>query len=416
MSGRATGLLSGRRILKQWNRLHQFKNFEAAASAAGATSKQSHLGRSLRTAPHHAPIDGHGRPGAGGARKAALVWFRGDLRLHDNEALSKANSECTSLLPVYCFDPRDYQKSPQGYDRTGPYRASFLLEAVADLRARLRRAGSELVVRLGRPEEVLPALARRLGAAAVFCHSEVTFEGRQVEARVKAGLEGEGSQLCTLWANTLHHPQDLPFKLQDMPQTFDQFRHRAAGVVARAALGAPQQLKGLPLGGRIDPGEIPSLKQLGLTPPPQTSADAKPTGGESEALKQLQTFLAQAHGGTSPGSPADGSGSGTGRLRSGAMQGSSFANNIAPWLAAGCLSPRHMQQEAQRLLAGAGGGQLAQRGKQGGGSVAATGDPLAWINFELLWRDFFRWITLKYTEASLSAGGKAKAAPALAAA
>ena len=36
----------------------------------------------------------------------------------------------------------------------------------------------------------------------------------QVEARVKAGLEGEGSQLCTLWANTLHHPQDLPFKLQ----------------------------------------------------------------------------------------------------------------------------------------------------------------------------------------------------------
>ncbi len=43
---------------------------------------------------------------------------------------------------------------------------------------------------------------------------------KQVEARVKAGLEGEGSQLCTLWANTLHHPQDLPFKLQDMPQTF----------------------------------------------------------------------------------------------------------------------------------------------------------------------------------------------------
>ena len=71
-------------------------------------------------------------------------------------------------------------QSPQGYDRTGPYRASFLLEAVADLRARLRRAGSELVVRLGRPEEVLPALAKRLGAAAVFCHSEVTFEGRQV--------------------------------------------------------------------------------------------------------------------------------------------------------------------------------------------------------------------------------------------
>ena len=72
----------------------------------------------------------------------------------------------------------------------------------------------------------------------------------------------------------------------------DQFRNRAAGVVARAALGAPQQLKGLPLGGRVDPGEIPSLKQLGLTPPPQTSADAKPTGGEFQLVTQLGTWPA----------------------------------------------------------------------------------------------------------------------------
>lgn len=60
--------------------------------------------------PQRAPGDGRGRPGAGGIRRAGLVWFRGDLRLHDHEALAKANSECSSLLPVYCFDPRDYEK------------------------------------------------------------------------------------------------------------------------------------------------------------------------------------------------------------------------------------------------------------------------------------------------------------------
>ena len=36
----------------------------------------------------------------------------------------------------------------------GPFRAAFLQEAVADLRAALRAAGSELIVRLGKPEEV----------------------------------------------------------------------------------------------------------------------------------------------------------------------------------------------------------------------------------------------------------------------
>jgi hypothetical protein len=55
----------------------------------------------------------------------------------------------------------------------GPFRAQFLAEAVADLRAALRAAGSELVVRVGRPEEVVAELVRRTGAATVYCHTEV---------------------------------------------------------------------------------------------------------------------------------------------------------------------------------------------------------------------------------------------------
>jgi hypothetical protein len=43
-------------------------------------------------------------------RKPALVWFRNDLRLHDHEPLAAANGEATSVVPVYCFDPREYGK------------------------------------------------------------------------------------------------------------------------------------------------------------------------------------------------------------------------------------------------------------------------------------------------------------------
>jgi len=42
-------------------------------------------------------------------------------------------------------------QSPNGFDKTGPYRARFILDALTDLRRRLRDAGSELVVRVGRP-------------------------------------------------------------------------------------------------------------------------------------------------------------------------------------------------------------------------------------------------------------------------
>ena len=136
--------------------------------------------------------------------------------------------------------------------------------------------------------------------------------------------------------------------------------------------------------------------------------------GETEALRQLQAFLAHARGGgASPGSPSSG---GVAAARGPAATcGGTFANNIAPWLAAGCLSPRHMHDEARRVL-GADAGAPAVQAKaqaQGARSGGSTG-PLAWVNFELLWRDFFRFITLKYTEARISPGKPAAAVPAAA--
>lgn len=55
---------------------------------------------------------------------------------------------------VYCFDPREYKKCNNGMSATGPYRAQFVLDAIAKLRENLRAAGSDLIVRCGKPEEV----------------------------------------------------------------------------------------------------------------------------------------------------------------------------------------------------------------------------------------------------------------------
>ncbi len=37
--------------------------------------------------------------------KKILVWFRNDLRLHDNEMLVEAIAKSDEILPVYCFIP-----------------------------------------------------------------------------------------------------------------------------------------------------------------------------------------------------------------------------------------------------------------------------------------------------------------------
>jgi hypothetical protein len=49
-----------------------------------------------------------------------ILWFRSDLRLHDNEALVRAVEASDAVIPVYCFDPRIFGKTYHfGFPKTG---------------------------------------------------------------------------------------------------------------------------------------------------------------------------------------------------------------------------------------------------------------------------------------------------------
>ena len=121
-----------------------------------------------------------------------VVWFRNDLRLHDHEALSKALKRSPQVLPVYVFDPRMFKKLPLGFHKTNARRAQFLIESVADLRASLRQLGSELIVRVGKPEEEVAALAEQVGAKAVYTSEEVAHEEVAVDGRLETRLSARG--------------------------------------------------------------------------------------------------------------------------------------------------------------------------------------------------------------------------------
>ncbi|KAJ0979792.1 hypothetical protein J5N97_015266 [Dioscorea zingiberensis] len=322
------------------------------------------------------------------ARRCSIVWFRCDLRVHDNDALTSASNDSLSILPVYLFDPRDYGKSTSGFDRTGPYRAAFLRDSVADLRRSLQSRGSDLVVRVGRPETVLPELARAVGADAVYAHREVSRDEVRAEEKVEKAMQDEGVEVKYFWGSTLYHHDDLPFELDQMPLNFGGFKERVHGLSVRKTIEALDQIKGLPARGDVEPGEIPSLTELGLNPPPVVAQDGKPVnatlvGGETEALQKLKKFAAECRAQPKKGG-AD--------TTQDSVYGANFSCKISPWLAMGCLSPRSMFDElkksASRTIS------MASMPKNGT-DTDDTG--MNWLMFELLWRDFFRFITKKYS-------------------
>src|ERR1700743_2243515 len=106
------------------------------------------------------------------SERTILVWFRNDLRVHDNEILFEATRKADKILPVYVFDPFYFRPNSSGNSKTGSLRAKFMLEAVADLRNNLRKLGGELIIRMGNPAEIIPALAEEYQVSEVYHHRE----------------------------------------------------------------------------------------------------------------------------------------------------------------------------------------------------------------------------------------------------
>ncbi|MDZ7681219.1 MAG: deoxyribodipyrimidine photo-lyase [Fodinibius sp.] len=151
----------------------------------------------------------------------ALVWFRNDLRLHDNETLHKA-AQFDEVIPVYVFDPRQFSTTSFGFPKTGPHRTRFLLETVDHLRESLRDIGSELVIRHGTCEEELPETGcSSISVDTVFAQKEITAEEIAVEQAVEASLQAD---LQFIWGHTLLHRDDIPYEPGGIPKVFTNFR------------------------------------------------------------------------------------------------------------------------------------------------------------------------------------------------
>ena len=151
-----------------------------------------------------------------------IYWFRNDLRLLDNPALTRACNAAMQLLPVYVHDPESdgAAMTRWGFARTGPHRRHFLAAALADLAAQLAAKGSCLLDLYGRAQDVLPELARSISAARIVCEAIAAPE----EEAVVAALREAGLVVDTVWQSSMLEPALMPFEPRRLPAVFTAFR------------------------------------------------------------------------------------------------------------------------------------------------------------------------------------------------
>jgi deoxyribodipyrimidine photo-lyase len=297
--------------------------------------------------------------------KTALVWFKTDLRIEDNETLVKAIAQSEKVIPVYCFDESHFETTSYGFKKTGSFRAQFLLESLQDLDARLRTLGSGLLLVIGKPEVEIPKLVQEYKAQKVFAKREVAFEERQTEKKVQDELFKLRCELEKVSTSTLYHAEDLPFSIKDIPDVFTNFRKKTEkDSEIRPPFEAPTKINSP----EISPLELPTLEALGLA---KTTIDSRAVlqfkGGETEAIKRLKHYF------------YDTKCLSTYKETRNGMVGADYSSKFSPWLAMGCISARFIYAEIKKYE------------KQFGAN-----DSTYWLVFELLWRDFFRFMFKKY--------------------
>ncbi|XP_038998248.1 cryptochrome DASH, chloroplastic/mitochondrial-like isoform X2 [Hibiscus syriacus] len=325
----------------------------------------------------------------------SLVWFRNDLRVLDNEPLFKAWVSSEAILPVYCIDPRLFQTTTYhfGFPKTGALRAQFIMECLGDLKKNLMKKGLNLLIQHGKPEDILPKLARAFGAHTVYAHKETCSEELQVERSVARSLrqvvlpptQGNSSRsslshspkLELSWGGTLYHLDDLPFNINSLPDVYTQFRKSVeAKCTIRGCIKLPKSLGPPP---SIDDwGIIPSIEQLGLHLE-KTTKGMRFMGGEAAALGRVTEYfwkkdLLKIYKETRNG-----------------MLGPDYSTKFSPWLASGSLSPRFVYEEVKRY----------EKERQ-------ANDSTYWVLFELIWRDYFRFVSIKHGNSLFYLGGPRK--------
>ena len=285
----------------------------------------------------------------------AIYWFRNDLRLSDNPAFTEACKNVEVLLPVFIYPINPKQLTQWGFSRVAKNRQDFLQESINDLKNQLMLRESNLIDMRGDPFEIFVELRNQLRINIIYCeHVEAPEELTEIRRLVCAGFE-----VRSVWQSSMLAPQCLPFELQQLPDIFTQFRQ----IIEKSKLKFTD-----PITAPISIPPLPSdyvSNALQVIKNPSCS-DKLFSGGEYHANVHLDQYFDRRLPDTY-------------KKTRNQLIGMDYSSKFSPWLALGSISARSIAKKLNDYEIRYG-----------------ANDGTYWLWFELLWRDYFRFLHFKY--------------------
>lgn len=298
-------------------------------------------------------------------QKTSIVWFTNNLRTKDNNLLKSASDNSDFIIGVYCIDFCASDITYYGFKKTNKFRAKFLLQTLNSLKKELNKLNIPLIILYKQYKNKFISTINEFKVTSIYVQKEWTRDEIMKIDSIKKIIPNN-VKFNEIYDQFLYDPSNIPFSFKNIPDIFTNFRkelEKKGEIIPLVNIN--KKPKSLTVKNDL---KIPSLEELGYEDFELDNRTAFPfEGGEINAIERLNEYLFK--------TKLIGNYKNT---RNGLL-GTNYSSKFSPWLANGSLSARQIFKNVKDF-------EIKYFSNQS----------TYWMVFELIWRDFFKYVSLKH--------------------
>ena len=302
---------------------------------------------------------------------ANLVWFRSNLRVEDNTSLSRAIKDSSRVIGYINIDPATFELSDYGFKKTEKFRTKFLLESIQDLKKQLNGINISLIITNQDFETSINSIIEKYNIRSIYMQKEWTRDELAEEKQIPKHIN-----LIKDFDQFLYSPESVKEIYENIPRGFSNFRKKCEKYLN---IEYPLQIpKPLDKKNNIDDVySIPTLNDLGFEEfRVHKNSVFKFIGGETSAKERVYEYFFE----TKRISKY--------KLTRNGLLGKDYSSKLSSWLANGSISVRYVYMQIKKYE-----------------EEIEKNESTYWLFFELIWRDFFKYVSMQHKDKFFSKSG-----------
>jgi deoxyribodipyrimidine photo-lyase len=286
------------------------------------------------------------------------------MRVEDNSSLTKAMKQSDNVIGFINIDPKIFLSTKYGFKKTEKFRAKFLLETISDLKNQLETLNISLIITYRDFGRSINEIIDQYGITNIYTQTEWTRDELREESFIPDEIN-----LIKDFDQFLFSPNDVKSLYDNIPRGFSNFRKKCEKYLSvNDTLSIPESLNS---DNKISiEYPIPSLSDLGFKDfEVHKDSVFRFKGGEINAKNRIRNYFFETRNVS------------TYKLTRNGLIGEDYSSKFSPWLANGSVSVKHIFKS------------LKEYEKE-----VEKNDSTYWLYFELIWRDFFKYVSMQHKD------------------